>query len=299
MKKLLSIAFLMLLLNNHIMSQSNGMMSQYMFNRLLINSAYAGSEESLTLGFLNKNQWSGVKGAPSTQVFSGHSPVNDKVGLGLTLVNDQMGELNQKGLYGAYAYRIKSNDFKLSFGIQAGLTFYKYDEMFLKDKNDPVFYKENSSLTEPDFGAAVYYENNRMYLGFSVPQFFNFNPRKEFTISLQQRNYILHSGYSFAISEVLTVNPSALVYFNERTKPEINLNTNFLLDNLLWVGAIYRNFDNLGLLSKLQLNTQIQLGYGYDFNMGELKSLSAGSHEIMIKYSFIYVEKNVISPRFF
>jgi type IX secretion system PorP/SprF family membrane protein len=299
MKHLIIGIYLIIAWNLPANAQSNGMISQYMFNRLLINPAYAGNNESLTLGFLHKDQWTGVDGAPSTQIFSGHSPANNRIGLGLTLVNDKMGGLNQKGLYGAYAYRIKSPDYVLSFGLQAGLTSYKYRHLFLRDENDPVFVIGNTGLTEPNFGTGVYYEDNKWYLGFSVPQLIKFGKNEAIAWSLQRRSYIFQGGYSMYLSDALTLNPSALIYIKENSKPEINLNTNILIENLIWIGAIFRNLDNLGFVGKVQINRQLQVGYGYDANTGGLSALSTGSHEIMIQYSFTYVEKNIISPKFF
>lgn len=301
MKEKLAICILILVvfINPQAWGQSNGMISQYMFNKLLINPACAGGDESLTVSFLHKDRWTGVKGAPSTSVFSGHSPVNNRVGLGLSVVNDQMGGLNQKGLYGAYAYRIKSPEHIFTMGLQAGFTSYRYRPLFLRDENDPVFEGAEASLTEPDFGAGLYYETKKLYAGFSIPQLMKFGKNEPISFSLQRRSYIFHAGYSLELSEAFILNPTALIYLKKRHKPEINLNANLLIDKTAWVGVIYRNLNNLGFLGKFQVNPQIRIGYGYDFNMRELHSLSAGSHEIMFQYSLIYVEKNIVSPRFF
>jgi type IX secretion system PorP/SprF family membrane protein len=280
-------------------SQSNGMISQYMFNRLLINPAYAGNNEALTLNFLNKDQWTSVKGAPSTRILSAHSPTSDQVGLGLTLLSDRMGKLNQKGIYGAYSYRIKSPNHTLSFGLQAGLSSFKYSNLFIRDEFDPVFDVEDARLIQPNFGTGIYYESNSWYMGFSIPQLVRINNKDHMSWSSQNRRYFFQGGCSFLLSNSLILNPSTLIFFEQNSKPVINLNANVLIENLVWVGAIYRNLDNLGFLGKIQLNRQLQLGYGYDANMGGLAELSAGSHEIMIQYSFNYVEKNIISPRFF
>lgn len=280
-------------------SQSNGMISQYMFNKLLINPAFAGNEEALTFSFLHKDHWTGLKGAPTTSVFAGHSPVNNHVGLGLAIVNDQMGGLNQKGVYGSYAYRIKSPDYIISMGLQAGFTSYRYRPLFLKDEFDPVFEGCESSHTTPIFGTGFYYETRDYYAGFSIPQLFRFDKNEAISYSLQSRSYILHGGYSITLSPALVLNPTGLIYIKKRHKPEINLNVNLLIDRTVWAGVIYRNLNNLGVLGKFQAGPQFSIGYGYDFNMGELEPLSAGSHEIMLQYSFIYIEKNALSPRFF
>lgn len=280
-------------------SQPGGMLSQYMFNKILANSACTGNNEALTLNFLHKNQWTGVKGAPSTFVFSGHSPAGEQTGLGLILANDQMGGLTQTGIYGMYAYRIKSPEYKLSFGLQAGFTAYDYCSLLLRDENDPAFVNEDERFTEPNVGTGIYYENDRVYFGFSVPGLFDSDKDRNIAWSLQQKSYIFLAGYAFRLSDALTLNPSTFISIKAHTKAIINLNANLLIDDLIWVGALYRNLDNLGFIGKFQINRQIQVGYGYDPNIGRLASLSSGSHEIMIQYAFKYVEKNAISPKFF
>jgi len=279
--------------------QSNGMVSQYMFNKLLINPAYAGNDEALTASFLHKDHWTGLKSAPVTSVFSAHTPLNNKVGLGLAVVNDQMGGLNQKGAYGSYAYRIQAPGYTLAMGLQAGLTAYRYRPLFLRDEFDPAFEGAEASGAEPNFGAGVFYETRDFYAGFSIPQLFKFGGCRSLSYSLQRRSYIFHGGYSAALSPAFILSPTVLVYLKGRHKPEINLNVNLLIDRKVWIGAIYRNLNNLGFLGKIQASPQFSVGYGYDFNMGEIDSLSAGSHEIMLQYSFIYFEKNAVSPRFF
>jgi type IX secretion system PorP/SprF family membrane protein len=297
----LNICFLaawMCLLAQPVKGQSNGMISQYMFNRFLINPAYAGINGSLTINSLYKDQWTNVPGAPSTSIFSVHTPANERVGLGLTLLSDRIGGLNQKGVYGAYAFRIISRNHTLSFGLQAGLTSYKYRHLFTRDECDPVFSGENASLVQPNFGTGIYYENNSWYIGLSVPQLVRLH-REDISRTLQNSRYILQGGCSYELTDALALNPSAMVCFEKYAKPVVNLNANLLIEKLVWVGAIYRNLDNLGFLGKIQFNRQLQVGYGYDASLGGLVELSTGSHEVMIQYSFDYVEKNIKSPRFF
>ena len=282
-----------------VAGQSNGLISQYMFNRLLINPGYSGNEECLSVTFLHKNQWSGVAGAPVTNIISAHTPFNNRNGLGLSVINDQSGGLSQNGLFGSYAYRIKGQDYVLSMGLQAGITFYRYQPLFVRDMDDPVFEGQETALVEPDFGTGLYYENKNMYMGISVPQLFSFGKNENISYSLQRKSYIFDAGYSFKLSDAFTVSPTTLIYLKNKHKPEINININLLFDEKIWFGVLYRNLDNLGFLCKVHVTPQIQMGYGYDITTGKLSSLSGSSHEIMLKYSFIKVEKNVVSPRFF
>ena len=282
--------------------QNNGLISQYMFNKLLINPAYAGEDGALSLNLLHKDQWTSVDGAPSTQIVSAHAPFTQNASAGLIVARDRMGNLDQHGLYGSYAYQIKfESGAALSLGLQAGLSMYHIRDRYIpvRDPGDPVFTEEPASATEPNFGAGLFYSNDRLYVGFSSPHLVKGRNGDPISFALQQRSYLLHGGYSFRISDDFTVNPSVLVHLKSHYKPELNLNVNVLIRQVFWAGILYRNFDSIGALSKIHINERFHLGYGYDFNTGPLRSLSSGSHELMLFYTFSYVKGKVKSPRFF
>ena len=283
-------------------SQTNGLLSQYMFNRLMINPAYAGSEDALSLTFLCKKQWSEINGSPSSQIFSLHSPLkSNKIALGLTLLNDQMGNLNQKGIYGAYSYKIQFDNSVLALGLQAGLTWYHSDfsNLPINHKEDPVFIDSYFSGNEPSFGSGLFYSGSNHYLGISVPQLLKLNTEEIYSNTLQARNYFFHGGYTFRLNDELKLNPTFLCMFKGLNKTELNLNINLLIMDVIWGGILYRNLETLSFLSKIHLNKQLQLGYACDLMTGRLATLAKTSHEFMLKYRFVYEEKKIVSPRYF
>lgn len=281
--------------------QTNGLISHYMFNPLIINPAYSGFDQALSVSFMVKNQWSGVEGAPSSQIFAAHSPVKEKAGLGLILANDQMGPLNQKGIYASYAYKILLEEGHISMGLQAGTTIFKLSEenISLLDPQDPVFTANLYDQAIPNFGAGFMYSGKNLYVGLAIPQLLRISEQENISYSLQRQNIILHGSYSFALSDDVQVNPNSLIYLRQGHPAEINIGTNFLIRKVLWAGLLYRNLNTYTFLSKLQINPQFNLGYAYDYHTGEVRSLSHNSHEFLISYIFNFKKEKFDSPKYF
>jgi len=298
MRKILLAAFFLSSIN--AFSQSDGLISHYMFNPLIINPAYAGFDEALTVNAMVKSQWTGVEGAPNTQIFSLHSPVTEKMSVGLILANDQMGPLNQKGFFATYAYRVPFSDGYVSLGLQAGSTFYNMqtENFSLLNPMDPVFSGNNFNQAVPNFGSGILYARKNFYLGLSMPQLLRFSEEEFISHSLQRQNTILYGSYSFTLNNDLQVNPTTLLYFRNGLPPEINVGANFLIRKVIWAGVLYRSQQTLSFLSKLMLNRQLTIGYAYDYHLGEVRSLANGSHEFLFSYTFNY-KKRLVSPQYF
>lgn len=285
------------------LAQQQVMFTQYMFNGLAINPAYAGSHETLSLTALAREQWTGLDGAPSTQTFSAHSPFyNDKVGVGLLVLHDRIGVTEQTGVFGSYSYRIlfdKSK--KLSMGLQGG--FSHYNSRFSKvSSSDPAFANQDISQVQPSFGFGLYYSTDRFYLGGSIPQM-NENifdrSKKDSNLNLV-RHYFMMTGYVFDLNPSLKLKPNLLVKAVEGAPVEFDLNANLLIKEVLWVGLSWRSFESVDLLFQLQLTEQIQLGYAYDIaTSNQLSSINTGSHELMINYRFRLSKSKIITPRYF
>lgn len=302
-KVCLAILFSLLLSGGGLMAQQQVMFTQYMFNGLALNPAYAGSQESLSLTALAREQWRGVEGAPSTQTFSAHSPLREgKIGLGLLFLHDQIGLTNQTGVYGSYAYRISFSGSKtLSMGLQAGFSHFnaRYSKL---SETDPAFAGQDVKELHPNFGFGLYYTTNRWYVGASVPQLAeNIFDRKDRNSAINQvRHYFLSAGYVMDLNENLKLKPNLLVKAVGGAPLEFDLNANLLIKNLIWVGASWRSMESIDALVQLQLTDQLQLGYAYDFaTTAALHSINAGSHELMLNYRMGLFKRKIITPRYF
>ena len=283
--------------------QQQAMYTQYMFNGLAINPAYAGSQESLSLTALARKQWAGFGGAPSTQTFSAHGPLrNEKVGLGLLLARDQIGETEQYGAYAVYAYRIQMERGTLSAGLQAGFNSYQanFSDVFVPDDGDEAFTQDKFQSFLPNFGAGLYYSTQRFYAGFSLPLLLtNDYPGSEGKLAHQYRHWFLTTGYVFDLSSDLKLKPNVLVKAVEGAPLEVDVNANLLIKEILWVGLSYRSFADISGLLEVQMTPQFRVGYAYDYALTDISRVSTGSHEIMLNYRFIRKDKKMLTPRYF
>lgn len=298
--------FLLLILGLGLASQAQQqvMFTQYMFNGLVLNPAYAGSHESISVTALSRIQWVGIDGAPNTQTFSIHSPVPGKnVGLGAFFVRDNIGVTTQNNFYLSYAYRMQMSKGILSFGLQGGFsdTSVSYDELGIADSN----LSGTESTFNPNFGAGVYYLTDRFYAGASIPYILNSGSNNEGNslpddIETEQiQHYYVTTGTVFDLSHMVKLKPSILVKAVSGAPIEFDFNANVLFDDRLWVGVSYRSFDSIDLLLELQVNQQLRFGYAYDFTTSDLRKVNSGSHEIMLNYRFVFSKSKIVTPRYF
>jgi len=284
--------------------------SQYMFNGLAINPAYAGSHDALSMTALGRFQNVGLSGAPNTQTFSAHSPlINKRVGLGMLVIHDQLSVISQTGVHFSYAYRlpIKVDKATLSFGLQGGVSMYnaQYSELELYNNSsngtpDPVF-SQDIREARPNIGTGIYYRSQLSYIGLSMPSLLNnvFDRGQEYTTVYQNVPIILTAGHVFPINRILKLKPSFLFEMVDGQPVEFDLNANILFDEVLWAGLSYRSSRQLVLLSQFKINDQFQFGYSYTITAGPIRTVELGSHEVMLNYRFWFNKRGVISPRYF
>ncbi len=292
-----------------VWGQQEAMYTQYMFNGLALNPAYAGTHQTLEFTALAREQWTGLDGAASTQTFTVHSPLrNRSIGVGLSLIHDQIGITSQYGVYGAYSYRIQfANKGVLSMGLQVGFTSYHEDLSELsgsiRDPNDPNFAVDNVSKFMPNFGTGFYYYTSRFYLGLSSPHLVQ-NKLDDIETtdidSKQRRHYFLTTGYVFDLSRSVKFKPNLLIKVVEGAPVEADINMNFLFQEMVWVGVSYRSFDSFDAVIQLNLTEQFRIGYAYDFaTTTDLKRLHSGSHELMLNYRLKAPRHRMLTPRYF
>lgn len=289
MKKLLTL--LLLFASAGLIAQQRPIHSLYMFDPILVNPAYAGTQVQLSGTAIYRNQWVNLEGAPKTFTASIHSGfLKTKMGLGIIATNDKIGIHNDVGLYGVYSYKIKLAQFSsLSFGIQGGFNNLKsdYTLLNLKNLNDPnlagVITKFN-----PNVGAGLFYRFKDVYLGFSVPQiienkvFVNeaFGP----SLSKQNRYYYIFGGLSKKLNNDFRWIPSALIRLQDDAPMSLDLNSTLVYKDAVGLGVSYRLKDGIVGLFELQINENFHVGYAYDFTTSDLNQFSSGSHEIMVNY---------------
>ena len=296
-------ALLLCLLLTPTHAQQRMMFTQYMFNGLAINPAYAGSQESLDLTALAREQWIGLEGAPSTQTFSAHAPLhNKKIALGLLLTRDEIGVSSQTGLYGIYAYRIKLRRGTLSAGLQLGFDAYRtgFSQVVTEVADDRHFSQDDVQAFLPNFGTGMYYSTKRFYAGVSAPYLLNnLYPGNEQSRARQFRHWFASAGYVVDLNRDLKLKPNILVKAVQGAPVEIDMNANLLIKETLWVGMSYRSFDALSWLVELQATEKLRIGYAYDMTVSPLKQANSGSHELMLNYRLSFRKSKIITPRYF
>jgi len=303
--RILLTGFFILLVSSVSWAQQNATFSQYMFNTLAINPAYAGSHDALSITALGRFQNVGLSGAPNTQTFSMHTPlINNRVGVGLLVIHDELSVIGQTGVQFSYAYRLplKRDKATLSFGLQGGMSMYnaQYTKLELFNNGDPAF-NQDIRDSRPNIGAGVYYSNRTTYLGLSMPSMLNnvFERGKDFTTVYQNVPIILTGGHVFTLNRVLKLKPNFLFKMVDGQPVEFDINANMLFDEVLWFGLSYKSSKQVVMLTQFKINDQLQFGYSYTITAGPIRTVELGSHEVMLNYRFWFNKKGVVSPRYF
>ncbi len=288
-----SIVILSILISFSGKAQQNIVYSQYLFNGLLINPAYAGSHVQMSATLTYRNQWVNFEGAPETTTFGLHSSfMRGKVGLGMLATNDRIGSYTNTGIFGSYSYKIKDpvSGGVLSLGLQAGFNNFKgdFNDLPLKAEGDNIFAGLISEF-RPNFGAGAFYYNKKIFVGFSVPTLLT--NAKLFQGGLDQlrtpRFYYLNAGIKLALdprSKKVMLHPSFLVRAQEGTPLSVDYTVNLVFDEVISLGSSFRSGDGAILFINYKLSEKFYIGYSYDYTVSDIQRFSNGSHEIMINY---------------
>jgi type IX secretion system PorP/SprF family membrane protein len=302
----LSISLILLLISNIIWAQQDALFTQYTYNKLLVNPAYAGSQDGFNINLVNRTQWIGISGAPNTLTMSGHTAVRDnKVGLGLNIFRDAIGPTVTNGFMGTYSYRLISENAAISFGIQAGLLYYDFNwaEMNLKDQ-DYLFDPSNVRRITPDVNIGFYYQTEKFFAGLSSKHLLENDygfVKKENTSSFERlsRHFYVMSGTVFPLAQDITLRPSTLIKFVKNTPVQIDINASLLLKTRFMIGASYRTEKAVALMTELGLTNKIKLGLSYDFYFNELQPNNIGSVEIRLAFIIDKATKELASLNIF
>ncbi|MEO1033515.1 type IX secretion system membrane protein PorP/SprF [Winogradskyella sp.] len=309
LSKFLSIAFFILGVSTAF-AQQLPQFTQYMFNTISINPAYAGSRETFSAVGLHRSQWVGLEGGPETQTLSVHSPLrNDKIGLGLSFINDKLGYENFSYIYGDFSYTIRTGaNSELAFGLKAGFTHYNLDEELLTDPsvvNDP-FFNDVSNRWSPNIGAGFYWHSPRWYIGLSAPRILNtdYNNGRQGQldyVALERVSYYITGGYVFDLSETTKLKPSVLLKATNGAPLSFDVSANFLFNETFWVGAGYRINQSaaaIGGIADFQVSKQLRIGYAYEYPISDLRPYTSGTHEVLLMFE-VFKSRRIKSPRYF
>ena len=292
-------------------AQQDPQYTQYMYNTQVVNPAYAGSRDVLSFGLLYRTQWVGFDGAPKTVTFTGDTPIGtlDNMGLGLSIVRDEIGPAIESNINIDYSYTINTSDnAELSFGMKAGIGLLDVDftKLNIFDPGD-VFEDNIDNKLQPQIGAGVYYNTEKFYAGLSVPNFLTTkhfdassitNPNVE-TLAAERLHYFLITGYVFDLSDNLKFKPATLAKVVSGSPLQVDVSANFLLYEKVTLGVSYRWSAAISALVGFQATDEIFIGFAYDYQSTDIEDYSDGSYEFMIRFDIFNKPDRVLSPRFF
>jgi type IX secretion system PorP/SprF family membrane protein len=306
MKKLLLLAVILLMAFIDANAQQDPHYTQYMYNMNVINPAYAGSKENLSFGLLYRKQWIEIEDAPTTFSFSGSAPVGKNVGLGLSIISDRIGPVEENNVYGDFSYTLNlGGERRLALGLKAGVTFQKIGlrsiiQPTLPDPNDGAF-QEDTNNTKLNIGTGLFYYTNKYYVALSIPNMLNsahldYNGVKYGT---EIQHYFLTGGYVFDINENLKFKPFAMIKSAFNAPTSFDISTNFLYLEKFEMGATYRLQDSFGAMVNYAISPSLRIGYAYDHIISDLKVTTPSSHEIILLFDLNFPKKVSRSPRYF
>ncbi len=292
------------------MAQQDPQYTQYMYNMSVINPAYATEGEDINVGALYRTQWVGTVGAPNTGSLFVHVPLQEKIQVGLSIINDQIGNVvNETNVYADFAYILSlGSKTKLSLGVKAGASFFNtnFNDFIYSDVlPDPAF-ANNLSKTFPNIGAGAYVFGANYYVGFSAPNLLNSKHLERdsgiLANGVEEIHFFLTGGYVFELNEQLKLKPAFMTKAVSGAPLSLDLTANLLINNVLEVGAGYRFDDAVTGLANFRITPSMRIGYAYDYTLSNLGRFNSGTHEIMILFDINKIGNSKgydKSPRFF
>ncbi|RTZ02017.1 type IX secretion system membrane protein PorP/SprF [Flavobacterium sp. GSP6] len=289
-------------------AQQDAQFTQYMYNTININPAYAGSRGALSIFAMHRTQWVGLDGAPVTNVASINTPLNNNnnnLGLGISFINDKIGPTNENTISADFSYTIQTSEtFKLSFGIKGTANLFNLD---ISKLNPVDAYPVDQSIQNidnkfsPNIGTGVYLHSDKAYVGFSIPNFIESDryDNNEVAIFKEKINYYLIAGYIFDLNRTIKFKPAVLSKFIEGAPLQVDISGNFMFNEKFVVGIAYRWSAALSAMVGFQISDGMYIGYGYDRETTRLNNYNSGSHEFFLRYEIFKNNGKIITPRFF
>ena len=284
-------------------AQQDAQFTQYMYNTINVNPAYAGSRGALSIFALHRTQWVGLDGAPVTNAVSVNTPINgSNLGLGVSLINDKIGPTNENTFSADLSYTIPTSEtFKLSFGVKGTANLFNLDVTKLDPKDAGDESLQNYNKFSPNIGAGIYLHSDKAYLGLSIPNFIQTNRYDDNDVRIfkEKINYYLIGGYVFDLNQDIKFKPAVITKMVEGAPLQIDVSGNFMFSEKFVVGVAYRWSAALSGMVGFQVSDGLYIGYGYDRETTNLKNYNSGSHEIFLRYEIFKNINKITSPRFF
>lgn len=298
-----------------LLGQQDAQYTQYMYNTISVNPAYAGSRDVLSIVGLHRNQWVGIDGAPRTSTLALHTPLgaSRRVGLGGSVINDEIGPVDETYMSVDFSYTIPTSETgKLSFGLKgtAQLINVDFNKLTRSDLNDPEYAQGLDNSFNPNVGIGLYYHNEKTYVGLSVPNLLETehfdrsnasnNQVTSTTIGAQEKvNFYLIAGHVFDLTDNLKLKPALLTKLVFGAPLQVDVSANFLIHDRFTLGAAYRWDAAFSALAGFQISDSLMIGFAYDRETTELQQFNDGSFELMLRFELFQKYSRVITPRFF
>lgn len=297
MKKIITAFLFLVLVIRPTFSQQDPLSSQYMFNTLTYNPGVAGASGMICATALNRQQWVGFEGAPSTTVFNISAPISPfgiKSGVGLVVESDNIGFDKDINISASYAYLMEMGSGKLGIGINLGMLnktlnpkwFIPNGDAHTPVSGDPLIPESKESFVAFDAGFGLYYTSDKYYAAVSVTHITQ--PKIKFSKGTPyvSRHYYVTGGYNLQLpNPSLELLPSVFA-FSDGKEVQFAVTSLIRYNKKVWGGVSYRTGDALIGIVGLELFNGIRLGYSYDFTISDVRTNSSGSHEFMINYCF-------------
>ncbi|KGK32282.1 type IX secretion system membrane protein PorP/SprF [Cellulophaga sp. E6(2014)] len=300
--KILTVALLLFVYC--VQGQQDPQFTLYNYNTMTVNPGYAGSRGHMAVLSLYRDQWVGIDGAPRTISLGIDSPIGLFDGIGLSVIQDDIGPSQETFIDGNYSHQLILNrrGDRLGLGVKAGIRMFSLDwSKGLYRDQDAVFNQNVNSKILPTIGAGIFYYTDRSYLGVSVPNIvtnLRYDEIEEEEAS-EKVHYYFIAGYVFDLNRKLKFKPSVFAKHVNGAPLTVDTSANFLLYEKVNFGVNYRWDESISALMGFQITPQFSMGYAYDFTTNNLTRYNSGTHEIFLRYQFLSLQTILKSPRFF
>jgi type IX secretion system PorP/SprF family membrane protein len=304
------IGLILLLISVVSYAQQDPQYTQYMYNTIAVNPAYAGNRGQMSIFALHRSQWVGLDGAPETNNVSIHTPVRgSNVGLGLSIVSDKIGPSDETDIAVDFSYNIKTSErYKLSFGLKASANLFTLDfaKLNIYNPGDARFQDNIENKLSPNIGVGIYLHSENSYLGLSAPYFLETNHFDSSTtddsssfVLKEKMHYYFIAGHVFDLSYNVKLKPSLMTKIVKGSPLQVDLSANFLFNEKFTAGLAYRWDAACSALVGFQFSDSWFLGYSYDLETTKLANYNSGSHEVFLRFELFHTNDRITSPRFF